>query len=552
MEVYDLKELKLISKNSKNILKKISLSILLFSIIFSFALFFMSKIVFLGYVSRENYMDKIFLIEFSILIILVPISYFLLYILEKHYNKISNMIVQEKEFKNKNLFCLIAFIFLFSIYIIYFLSSYPGGIYIDTWSSYSMLTGEEEFTNKQPVLYTLMLNVARFFSSNLFVTFGIFTFIQISFMAITFTYFIYWLLSKKVNSIVVTFITIFFGIFKLYPLYSISIWKDTPFSLVLFLFTLTVIDLIIDFKNKNIRISNIIKFNIYSILISFLRTNGVFTIIPFVILIITFIKDIKNTVHIKSFCISVISIFIIIYIIQSLYPLFGIITTSTTEKAISIPIQQVARVISVDGNITNEQKEKIEKIIPLKKAKKIYRSMLADKIRWDSEFNEEYLQEHLGDYFKLWFELLIQNPSEYVIAYLLQTSGFWSFNVKGAEAYVSPTTWETLNNKIFNLDLIAEFSDNKISYKKDLLTYPYYSGGTFFWITLISMLFTFKSCEKKYLIGYLPAILLWFTVVVATPMAQALRYVYILVLILPLNFVYPAIMKKEYYEKNNS
>ena len=74
----------------KKILSKISFSRLLFSIVFAFSLFYMSKIVFLGYVYYENYMDLVFFSEFKILIILIPIIYLLATLLEKHYINIYN------------------------------------------------------------------------------------------------------------------------------------------------------------------------------------------------------------------------------------------------------------------------------------------------------------------------------------------------------------------------------------------------------------------------------------------------------------------------------
>lgn len=191
--------------------------------------------------------------------------------------------------------------------------------------------------------------------------------------------------------------------------------------------------------------------------------------------------------------------------------------------------------------------ELIEKIIPKEIIKEKYRAMLADKIKWDDSFNQQYLEENKSEYLKLWFELLIQNPAEYIRAYLLQTSGFWSFNVKGDEAYASAVTWESINDKVPNTDLIAK--NFNISFSEDLVKVSYYSGGFFFWITILSMFITFRIGNKKSLIGYVPAIILWATIMIATPMAQALRYVYILVLILPLNLLYPAIVSTNINEQ---
>ena len=149
----------------------------------------------------------------------------------------------------------------------------------------------------------------------------------------------------------------------------------------------------------------------------------------------------------------------------------------------------------------------------------------------------------MPDYFKLWLQLLVQNPDEYIKAYLLETSGFWTFNVKGPEAYISAVTWETLNDKIQNKDLISENSN--FSFRDDLLKVPLYSSGLFFWIMFLSMFISYRMNKKEALVGYLPAFLLWLTVMVATPMGQALRYVYVLVLLVPFNIIYPAIMNKK-------
>ncbi len=543
----------------KNFFKKIYYTELLFSIIFAFAIFFMSKIVFLGYVYDENYMDLVFFNEFIIVLLFVPIIYFCIRSLEKYYKNIIDYIILKEEFKPKIKFCIVAFIFLLIVYLLYFLSFYPGGVYIDTWTSLLMLEGQEPFTNHHPVLYTLALNIVKAFSPDLLTGFGVFTFIQILIMVGSIVYFLYWLLNKKVNSNIVTFITIFFAIFKLYPLYSISIWKDTPFSISLFLFSLTVIDLVLDFNKKKLQTKNIIKFTIMSLLVMSLRNNGTYIVIAtFLLLIITYIKDIfknKNIQNIKHFLISSACAILIILIIQKLYPVFGIKQTEFVEN-IAIPIQQVARVVATDGNITENQMELIEKVFSEKNIKKHYRALIVDGLKWDSEFNEEYLENHKFEYLKLWFELLIQNPDEYLRAYLLHTSGFWTFNVRGEEAYASPQIWETLNDKIENKDYILEYTNSSI--KNSLLPTDYYSGGFFFWFMIISMVITYRMSSKRYLIGYLPCLLLWITIMIATPMGSSLRYVFGLVLILPLDFIYPIIAKNEYEsdielnEKNNS
>lgn len=531
----------------KKILKQISISRLIFSIVFSIALFFMSKIRFYEYVTQNNYMEKIFLNEFLILFLIIPIVYGILYIIEEKYKKIIDIIIKKEENVDKKKFCVLTFLFLFGIYILYYLTFYPGGVYVDTWTSLRMLFGIDEFTSQQPVIYTLCLNIVKMFGENIYAGFGLFTFIQIVLMVTIFTYFAYWLLNKKVNSKVVILIVAFLGFFKLYPLYSVSVWKDTPFSLAMFLYTLNIIDLFLDIQNKNIKKINIIKCSIYTLLIWLFRTNGKYVcLIMYAILLLFYIVNFIKKYSIKGITILFIASTITIaiaMIIEGLYPYFGITAKgSGIGDSIAIPIQQVARVAVAEGNITDEQLELVEKVIPIEILKKEYRATLVDFVKWNAEFDKEYLENHLGEYLKLWFDLLLKNPGEYFKAYLLQTSGYWTFNVKGPEAFHSATTWPTLE-EIQTIDLINQVT--AFSFKDDFLKLPYYSGGFFFWIMILSMFITFKNCNVKYLFIYLPNVLLWLSVMASTPMASALRYVYSLVLILPLNIIYPAIAKKD-------
>lgn len=254
-------------------------------------------------------------------------------------------------------------------------------------------------------------------------------------------------------------------------------------------------------------------------------------------LVIVNLKYIINTK--KTILIAFLTIFIS-WIITLLYPLFGIFNTSITES-LGIPIQQIAYVVSNEKNITNEQLNMIEKVIPIADIKENHYNMIVDKIKWSPQFNEEYLVTHLSDYFKLYIQLFFQNPKEYLEAFLLQNSGFWSFTVNGNEAYVSNYNWYVYDN-LQNKDLI--YNATTISLSQILNPQIYLSGGLFFWITAISFIITSQIANKKFLLGYLPLLTLWATIMIATPIAVSLRYVYALVLAVPLNLVYPLIAKK--------
>ncbi len=210
-------------------------------------------------------------------------------------------------------------------------------------------------------------------------------------------------------------------------------------------------------------------------------------------------------------------------------------------ESLGVPIQQIAYVVVNEKNVTPEQLELIENVLPIQDIKANHYNMIVDRIKWSLNFNEDYLVNHLPEFFKLYVQLFFQNPKEYVEAFLLQNSGFWSFTVNGDEAYISNYNWYLYRN-FQNKDLI--YNATNFSLSKILNPIVYLSGGLFFWITLTSFVVTSQIANKKFLLGYLPLLTLWGTIMIATPLAVSLRYVFSLVLAIPINLVYPIIAKK--------
>ena len=255
--------------------KKISPIVLLFSILLSFAIIIGNKIVFCGKVYENNYLKNDYsLLDLFLFLLIIVISYISIFFVKKLYLNFYDKLLSYKA-KSKFNFCFFAIVLFSFVYFIYFLTFYPGGIYTDTHTSYFMMKGIVTFTSHHPVLYTLFTYILTLFRP-FEIAVVIFALLQLLFMISTLIYFIYWLLNKGLNKYLVLSIIFFLAIFKLYPLYSISLWKDTPFSLALFLYTLTFIDLIIECFSKQVKTSTIVKLNIFSILVIFLRNNRYF------------------------------------------------------------------------------------------------------------------------------------------------------------------------------------------------------------------------------------------------------------------------------------
>ena len=68
-------------------------------------------------------------------------------------------------------------------------------------------------------------------------------------------------------------------------------------------------------------------------------------------------------------------------------------------------------------------------------------------------------------------------------------------------------------------------------------------------IRQFNQVYSIKNKRYKNLLIYLPALFTWGTIMLATPIAFSMRYVYILVLIVPMDFVIPFLSKDNSEEK---
>ena len=482
-------------------------------------------------INNISFPEFILFIIFSIGIYII-INYINLNIYKKH-----------QFFENKNIkMSLKLFLIIFLLFILawspYILSYYPGGIYSDFFTSMNQALFLK-IDNHHTLLYSYYVSIFAHLGkiiNNYNITLFIYTIIQYLFMAYTLSIVIKWLYNKGIKKCYLIFITLVFLFFPLFPYYAIAGWKDTYFSLFLLLYILFIIDYItgnIDFSKKR----NIIKFISLSFFVCFLRNNGIYVVAFTLFCLIMF--NIKNIKKNKLFII-VDSIFIIItFIIQGpVYDKFGL--SGEYEEKLGIPMQQVGAIISA-GKYTKNDVKVISKIWDLNEVKEQYTPYLADTMKWYiKSFDRKYLINHKKEFRKEWINLVKKNPDIATRAYLLETLGYWNIRYSSNIAYIQEGVWENFYN-VKQHDYFYDLFN--FSFANIVKPVKYISSGLLFLIVMLFMIVSLKRKGLKSVVGFAPIIGLWITIMIATPTAFSLRYVYILVLIIPISFLLPEILE---------
>lgn len=268
-----------------------------------------------------------------------------------------------------------------------------------------------------------------------------------------------------------------------------------------------------------------------------LRNNGTYIIFPTVFCLAIIYRKILKTKWLLIFA------FVIGYSLVNGMVLNTLHIKTEFVESVGIPLQQMTRVVVEDGKMTKADKELLFHLLPEDEYKKSYQPALVDSVKWNSEFDEEYLEEHKGEFFKTWLNMLKNNFSIYVDAYCLNTFGFWMPGVQTDYGYADRRIQE--KNNVFNIhqiDVVERFFG--FSLREKLQGNMIFIGsGTLAWIMLIisALLLIIK---KNAIVPVLPILFNWGIYLVATPAAFGLRYVFILLFGLPLLIVLPFMFMK--------
>ena len=184
----------------------------------------------------------------------------------------------------------------------------------------------------------------------------------------------------------------------------------------------------------------------------------------------------------------------------------------------------------------------MDDILPLEDYQ-VYAPGLADPIKWHKNFDNNFLDTHQKEFLLLWARNLPANLSIYTDAYILNTFGFWVPGVKDNYGFLD-TRVNNNDYGIKQVDLLERFT-GLAGMKKIIENRDFFGSGTLLWLVLLSVFFILVKKRYRYLILLLPGILVFLTILIATPVAFSLRYVFILALGLPVYLAAPFLVEEE-------
>lgn len=431
---------------------------------------------------------------------------------------------------NKRSFFIIALI-IFLLYLPYFLSGYPGIISTDSISEISSsLSSTNGMVNHHPVCHiaiiSIFMNIGKIIN-NYNLGIALYSIFQMICTAFTFSFVLYYMANKNVNFYIRL---LCLGIFALYPpfaSYAITMWKDVPFGLSMVLYTICMVELA---TNKDFlkNIKNKILLILVMMLVILFRNNGIYVVILSIPFMIFFTKNTRKAM-------IIISILIIgMYAIWK-GPIFSLlnIKDGPIREALSVPLQQIARTVKYRGSeLTDEEKEEIDKYIPVEKIGDLYYPLISDNVK--DTLNNEAVKENKLDFIKLWLRLFVKYPREYVESFLSGSYGYWYPETKNWVIWEFDNASYEIGRNALKIDIEKDSIINSALLDKIIHAINYtsitgvsgiFSIGLTFFATVTMLMYIVYKKKYKLILAYVPVMFLWLTTI-ASPVWCEYRYIY--------------------------
>lgn len=483
----------------------------------------------------KNVSDYILILPLSIMLVFFFES--LTYVIYKRTDRIQlaeNR--REPSQKKKTLVFFGSMIALLVFWLPAFLYAYPCVITEDSKDQLKQVTGQIALSNHHPILHTMIIklifNTGKAIFGNDTQAVMLYSIIQQLFMAACFAYLIETLYKFRARKSVLICALLSYIIPLYHAMYSVTMWKDVPFGGIMCVLAALLWRMLRKEKEEKISATELVMLFIFSVGMCLMRSNGLYAFC-FLLLVSIFVFIRRHRSVLAVMCAALVSALIIN---GPVYNTMNIKKVDTVES-LSIPLQQIAAVVTYENDLTEEQKALLNKVVEVEEIPGYYTYYLSDPIKEliRAKGNQQYITDHKGEFLELYIQLGLSHPDDYIKAYIDQTFGYW---------YPDEQYWVTANIALSEgVDIVKEsklgiFDDFFKFYMDSYYDTPFlgllWSIGTGVWVYIFMFGAVLRRRKKSLALVFIPVLGVYLTLLVATPVSSEFRYIYSLFTTLPI------------------
>ncbi len=432
---------------------------------------------------------------------------------------------------------------LFGIWLVYFIINYPGIVTTDTMDMILQGLGIIPLNNHHPAFLALVMGSIIQLGQMLFGRYSagvaLFSIFQMLCMAGVFSYVIGYLAKKKIRVLWRCLLFVGYALFPVFAMYSFSLWKDVWLGLLFLLYICLLVEIGTNMEvfHKNKR--NYVFLFVVVVLLCFMKNTGIYLFLlsfPFVLFI--------QRKYWKPILLSFLIILVGFWGSRTLLFTSLSVSEGGVQEMLSIPLQQLARVVREAPEVISSQEE-----ATLRRVMTDYDSVGADYTPKISDpikffhFDGDEFKKDPAAFGEVWFQLFLKRPDIYFTATALNSYGYFYPDVyywinSDTIYYDSLAVYQQLDSyitPIVNSESFAETPNTTftglqksiIPLNEGLRRQPlfgmFYSIGCYTFALIFTLILTL--CKKNY--RFLPPIIASFVVLltcVASPVYAEFRY----------------------------
>jgi hypothetical protein len=429
--------------------------------------------------------------------------------------------IEGKDLKIVAIYKQYTFIFAFSVIVIcwlpYLVVSYPGNLPYDPANQLAGYLGYCEISTHHPVFSTWI--IAKLFLLGKFIAndnLGVFfvTFTQWVTNALAFSYLVYYI-TKKLKKYFLGILTLLYvAIYYLWPWYATYIVKDMysiPFYII---FTIQFLDIFFVNIQKTPRYRYVIMVG-SGVMYCLFRYNGIYIIgITLFLTSLIFLKERKKLMTAMVCCVVLCSIYKLYdsKIVYYFMPDNMTVKEQLFKDGFSVPLQQTANYVCKYGNeVTDREKEVIDKVMNYNLIPELYNMELSDSVRWSRDTTTK---QDMKEYMVVWFKMFFKHPVTYFEATFANTYRFFYFNQCYSGNYdvsVGILQGYLSQNPVLSIKFPEKFEDARVNLGKYCtlirsipIMYFFSICGTYTWAVIFMTTYLFKKREIKKMGAFLP------------------------------------------------
>lgn len=441
----------------------------------------------------------------------------------------------EKRFFRNYMYLVFAGI-CFLCWLPYLLIYFPGWISNDSVWQLEQVCGWVEPSNHHPFFHTMIIKCFFMLGFRLFGTYtgAVATFVvaQMIFMSCVYALILYDFYRKGAHPFWLVLGLFFYAGLPMNGLYATCMGKDVIFAGVLLLYVREIYLYLFKEKNKSY-----LCLTIYGFLVCVLRSNGILVFAGTAAGMIL-AGLIQKKVRSRSWQKILVSSVIVLgcYLVYAGPVLNALhVTQPDTIEGLTMPTQHIISAYVNNGEITEEEMALLNQAVPMENVASYYNPYFFDIVKEyiRAEGNQQFIADNKGAFLKVWLQIGLRNPVQYLDAEVRQTCGYWMFDCNEPiyEQYrMAENPFDlTVQRKVFSYDFGLWMDDFLMKFQ------DFYNRVWSLGLTTWTMLFcmAYALYRRRSCLPYLPYVMLFISLLLATPVHAEFRYTYGMFVALP-------------------